>query len=187
MILKTNRNYLIFVVVLLILVLGRIVPHPPNVTPLIGLMVFSSQLLKGISFLLVPVIAMFLSDLIVNNYIYAGYFTDFVILTPGFIWIYSPIILFAFLTKAKLFQTVNFPKVVGLSLSGSTIFFLVSNFGVWVSSGIYALNFQGLLHCYTLAIPFYGNSIIGDLCFSISLYVAYKLSTEISETSLKKI
>ena len=187
MILKTNRNYLTFAVLLLILVLGRTVPHPPNVTPLIGLMVFSSQVLKGSSFFWIPMLAMFVSDLFINNYIYSGYYTDFQILTPGFIWIYSPIILFAFLTKTKLFRYINFPKVLALSLSGSTIFFLLSNFGVWISSGMYTLNLQGLVHCYALAIPFYSNSIIGDVFYSTSLYFAYKFSTEISAAGLKKI
>ena len=66
-------------------------------------------------------------------------------------------------------------KVVLASLSGSTIFYLISNFGVWAFSPMYAKTFTGLVQCYSLALPFYGTSLMGDLVYSAILFGAYQL------------
>ena len=66
-------------------------------------------------------------------------------------------------------------KVILASLSGSTIFYLISNFGVWTLSPMYAKTLIGLVQCYSLALPFYGTSLMGDLVYSALLFGAYQL------------
>jgi hypothetical protein len=61
-------------------------------------------------------------------------------------------------------------------LIGSLIFFIVSNFGVWVLS--YPHTIEGLIACYTLAIPFFGYSILGDMAWSLIIFGLYETITE---------
>ena len=62
------------------------------------------------------------------------------------------------------------------SISGSLIFFLVTNFGVWISGAMYPKSLFGLIECYTLALPFFGNSLVGDLVYCTVLFTSYSLA-----------
>ena len=69
------------------------------------------------------------------------------------------------------------PKKIGLSsIAGSVIFFVVTNFGVWIMSAMYAKSFAGLIQCYSLAIPFFGGTLLGDLVYSTVLFYSYSLA-----------
>jgi hypothetical protein len=61
------------------------------------------------------------------------------------------------------------------SVTGSSIFFILTNFGVWATSAMYAKSFIGLIQCYTLAIPFFGGTLLGDLVYSTVLFSSYSL------------
>ena len=134
--------------VLLIIIFGvicRLIPHPPNFSPVTTIALFSGLNFtdKKIAFL-VPVLILFLSDLIIgisviNLFVYSG-----------------------FLAVVFLGTRVRSIKFSNILLS-SLIFFLISNFGVWVIG--YPKNIEGLLLCYSMAIPFFGYSIAGDLFF----------------------
>lgn len=89
-------------------------------------------------------------------------------------------------------KRINFTRVLGFTISGSVLFFLLSNFGVWIGGGGYVRpkTFEGLMQCYTDALVFhrdyglipgfYGNQIIGDLFFSLVLFGAYYLINKVS-------
>ena len=134
--------------VLLIIIFGvicRLIPHPPNFSPVTTIALFSGLNFtdKKIAFL-VPTLILFLSDLIIgisviNLFVYSG-----------------------FLAVVFLGTRVRSIKFSNILLS-SFIFFLISNFGVWVIG--YPKNIEGLLLCYSIAIPFFGYSIAGDLFF----------------------
>ena len=134
--------------VLLIIIFGvicRLIPHPPNFSPVTTIALFSGLNFtdKKIAFL-VPILILFLSDLIIgisviNLFVYSG-----------------------FLAVVFLGTRVRSIKFSNILLS-SFIFFLISNFGVWVIG--YPKNIEGLLLCYSMAIPFLGYSIAGDLFF----------------------
>ena len=123
---------------------------------------------------MIPLVGFWLSDLFINNYIYAGYFADFTIFNSGMIWTYGAIVLVAFMGSSFL-NKISAGNVVLASLSGSTIFYLISNFGVWAFSPMYAKTLTGLVQCYSLALPFYGTSLMGDLIYSTILFGAYQL------------
>jgi len=167
-----KKNLLLIVLFIAIIFLGRILPHPYNFTPLIAVTLLSSYSLSN-KFLaiMIPLVGFWLSDLFMNNYIYAGYFTDFTVFNSGMIWTYGAIVLVALMGSSFL----NKGKVVLASLSGSTIFYLISNFGVWAFSPMYAKTLTGLVQCYSLALPFYGTSLMGDLVYSALLFGAYQL------------
>ena len=123
---------------------------------------------------IVPLVGFWLSDLFMNNYIYAGYFANFTVFNSGMIWTYGAIVLVALMGSSFL-NKISAGKVVLASLSGSTIFYLISNFGVWALSPMYAKTLTGLVQCYSLALPFYGTSLMGDLVYSALLFGAYHL------------
>lgn len=131
----------------------RVVPHPPNFAPVTALALFS-----GVTFnsrllgMLVPLAAMAISDLFLGFYSIS-------------IWVYFSFILINLL--GSYVKTVNLKNI----LLSSVIFFIVTNFGVWVLG--YPKTIEGLLLCYTLAIPFFAYSIIGDLFFSYVLKYSF--------------
>ena len=170
-----KKNLLLIVLFITIIFLGRILPHPYNFTPLIAVTLLSSYSLSN-KFLaiMIPLVGFWISDLFMNNYIYAGYFADFTVFNSGMIWTYGAIVLVAFMGSSFL-NKISTGKVVLASLSGSTIFDLISNFGVWAFSPMYAKTLTGLVQCYSMALPFYGTSLMGDLIYSTILFGAYKL------------
>ena len=90
------------------------------------------------------------------------------------IWTYGAILLVALLGNSFL-DKISSGKVALASLSGSTLFYLISNFGVWAFSPMYAKTLVGLIQCYSLALPFYGTSLIGDLVYFGILFGSYIL------------
>ena len=151
-------NYLkISVGIFLMLAASRFIPHPPNFTSLIALGFYVPALL-GLKFL--P--ALMLSFI----------FTDFIIgfhETTFFTW--GSIILIGL--GAKFLSSSIISRISG-ALLGACIFFIVTNFGVW-SLGMYEYSFKGLILCYTLAIPFFGYSLISTFIFSAVIEGIYKI------------
>ena len=135
-------------IVLLIIIFGiicRLIPHPPNFSPVTAIALFGGLNFsdKRIAFS-IPLVVLFLSDLIlgismINLFVYTGFLT---IVFLG--------------TKIK---SIKFGNII----LSSFIFFLISNFGVWIIG--YPKNIEGLILCYTMGIPFFGYSIAGDLFF----------------------
>lgn len=127
-------------------ILFRIVPHPPNFTPITALALFgSSQYNKRFSGVYLSLLVMFLSDIVLG----------FSSITP---FVYGSFILISI-----LFNEINVKNI----LASSLLFFIITNFGVWILG--YPHTIDGLTLCYTLAIPFFVNSILGDLFFSYVL------------------
>tara|TARA_X000000950_G_scaffold73451_1_gene91291 strand:+ start:28639 stop:29130 length:492 start_codon:yes stop_codon:yes gene_type:complete len=150
---ERNKNILIASIIILA-VLSRIVPHPPNFAPITGIALFSSKKIKNKLFgVILPIIPLFISDLFIG----LSFINIFVYLS--FIIIYF---LGTIATKIDV-------KTVFLS---SVIFFILTNLGVWYLG--YPKNIEGLITCFTLAIPFFINTILGDLFYSFILFRSYK-------------
>lgn len=157
----------------IIAALARILPHPVNFTPLGAMALFGAASIsrKWIAVLL-PLAAFWISDLFLNNVVYSMYYEGFVWFTPGYIWMYSGMILTSIIGLGIL-KKVNVRRVVGASLSSSVIFFLLSNFGVWLGSTLYPQTLSGLVACYVAGLAFLQNSLAGDLFFSAALFGGY--------------
>jgi len=170
-----KKKLLLIILFIAVIFFGRVLPHPYNFTPLIAVTLLSSYAISNrILALLVPLIGFWLSDLFMNNIIYAGYYSNFTIFNSGMIWTYGAIVLVG-LMGSSFIKKISSGKVVLASLSGSTIFYIISNFGVWALSPMYAKSAASLIQCYSLALPFYGTSLIGDLLYSSLLFGAYQL------------
>ena len=150
-----NKN--VFVVSLIFFaILSRFLPHPPNFTPIAAIALLSS---KGFTnrwvVFLIPIVSLFISDLFIGLHA-----------TIPFVYI-------SFILIALLGLYVKKINIVSVLLS-STIFFLVSNFGVWLL--YYPISTEGLVQCYTLALPFFLNTVLGDLVYgALLIYPFYAL------------
>ena len=149
------------IALILILAFSRLIPHPPNFTPIISMAVMSGFFLRNIRLsLLVVVFSMLISDIIIG--IHSNMF-----------FVYFSLILIIF-TFNMLTKKMNILNVALLSFCGSLLFFMISNFGVWLNSTLYEKNISGLVNCYTMAIPFFHNTLISTLFFS---YIASFISS----------
>ncbi len=146
----------------------RLLPHPWNVTPLGAMFLFSGATFRSKrASLLVPLVAVLLSDYAVIHFIYGGQYAWF-----------SPYTWTGFLAVGLLGWTLRrkltVPRVAVASLAGSVAFFLLSNFGVWVGWKLYPRTFGGLIDCYVAALPFFRNSLLGDLVYAGLMFGSYK-------------
>ncbi|GIS56103.1 MAG: hypothetical protein CM1200mP1_00410 [Candidatus Neomarinimicrobiota bacterium] len=171
-----KKNILLIVALIVIGILGRIIPHPPNFTPIIAIALLASHVFKNKWIvILTPLMAMWISDLVINNYLYAGYYDSLLIFSSSFLWVYGPIICIALLGTV-LIKKVKISNIALSSISGSLIFFLVTNFGVWISGTMFPKSLFGLIECYTFALPFFGNALVGDLVYCTILFTSYSLA-----------
>lgn len=169
----TMRTNIIIAMVLLA-AFSRLIPHVPNFTAIGAMALFAGAFLPGRIAWLVPAVALLISDLVINNIIYAEFYGQFMWFTPSVGWSLLAIALIAML-GSRLITKVSTLKVIAGSLSASLIFFLVSNIGPWLAMDIYPNTLAGLGMAYIAAIPFFGNTVAGDLFFCAILFGGFAL------------
>ena len=156
-------NLLIPLGIMICAILMRLAPHPPNFTPILAIGLFSGYAItdKRISWVL-PLVIMFVSD----------FFIGFHSLMS---WVYVSIIACSLIGQA-INRDSLVPSVVGRSFVASLLFFLVTNFGVWIqSSTFYAKNVAGLIQCYVAGIPFFGYTVMSTCLYSFVIFSGYGL------------
>ena len=139
---------------------GRLVPHAANLTPLYAVALFACAVLPRRWAIVVPVTAMIASDLLIG-------------LHSGIFFTWSGMLVFAALGYSLRGRTGS-ARIVGSALVGSLVFFVWTNLGVWLVSGLYPHSSDGLIQCYTAALPFFRNSLLGDLAFTGALFAAWQ-------------
>jgi hypothetical protein len=165
---KTKQKIVLFFYLVGLIALSRIIPHPPNFTPVIAIAVFMPYLTRNLySAMLVPLSAMFVSDL------YLGFHSSM-------FWVYTSILLGTTLSQYTISMKKTYVHLGSNALLSSTIFFIVTNFAVWMSGSMYPLTIDGLLLCYTMAIPFFGNTLAGTLFYVSLLGLVSYSATNIS-------
>lgn len=159
---KNKNIILVFITLLLLTVLSRWVSHLWNFTLLGGAFLFAGAFFKDrkISVLLM-LSAMLISDFIIgfHDQMLIVYFAYLIVVALGFLL--TP-------NSSRL-------KVLGFSVLGSFSFYVLTNFAVWYQGILYPVTFSGLIECYTMALPFYRNQLIGDLASSIAIFEVAKL------------
>lgn len=134
----------------------------PNFSPIAAIALFSGTFFsnKKLAFL-IPIAAIFISDLFVglHSLMWAVYLSFALVVVLG--------------TTIKRVAPL---KVVGLSLLGSCLFFVITNFAVWAQGSFYPSSFGGLMECYYMAWPFFKNTLIGDLSFNVVLFTAFSFA-----------
>ena len=168
------RKEILPIGLILILALARLIPHPPNFTPIIAVAIVSGYFFKNLNFsLIILLMAMLISDLFIGFY-------------ENVFFVYASLLLITFIFH-KISKKINFKNLFIFGFAGSLIFFIISNFGVWIlgSPGLdnlpYDKNLNGLIECYILAIPFFGNTFISTVIFSYpAIFIYRSLSTRSS-------
>ena len=142
--------------------LTRLMPHPANMTPITAIALFGAVALDRRWAFVVPIVAMVISDAILGFH-------------STMPWVYASflaIVGLGFWVKRK----TSVPKLMSATLAGSVIFFVVTNFGAWMSGMMmYPMTFGGLVECYVAAIPFFRNTLLGDLVFTGVVFGAFEI------------
>ncbi len=158
-----NIKLITLVAIVFGIALFRVLPHPPNVSPVAAMALFSGAYFadKRMAFLL-PFLALMISDLIIGFhdtmlFVYGG----FALTVALGIWMQKKI-------------TVS--RVAASTVAASLLFFLMTNFGAWMMhSGVYPMTATGLMQAYVAGIPFLQNSLLGNLAFAGLLFGGFAL------------
>jgi len=137
----------------------EIIPHIPNFAPIAAIALFSGVYFNKRLSLIVPIIAMIVSDAIIgfyNPWIMISVYGSFTLIGLVGLWL-------------KNHKTL--PNIIGSSLTGSVLFFLITNFAVWaVPHSFYPQTLQGLLQSYTMGLPFFRFTLVGDLFYASAMF-----------------
>ena len=154
-----KKNHLI-IGLIVFAILTRLIPHPPNFAPLTAIALFSAinfnnNLLK----FFIPIVSLIIFDFIIG---------------------FSLINIFVYLSFIVIILVGNQFKKIKLKsiLISSIVFFIISNFGVWIIG--YPKTVNGFIMCYTAAIPFFINTILGDLFYSFLLKYTFNISLKLN-------
>jgi len=159
---KSNfKNFISPLLVILIAVLMRLLPHLPNFTPIAAMALFGGVYLNKKYAFVFPLAAMFVSDIFLGFHPVMPYVYGSFILTGVIgLWLKNH-------KSAK--------NIICSSLISSILFFLITNFGVWVG-GWYPHNLNGLMQSYMMGIPFFKNTVLGDFCYTGVFFSCYELA-----------
>lgn len=158
---KNFKNYILPISLILILSFSRTIPHPPNFTPLLAVGIFSGFYFK--KFFLsafIVLLAMFIGDL------YLG-FHDTMIFT--YLALIVAVGIGLLIKQFKIFE-IFFSGIVS-----SVCFFLITNFGAWITLEMYEKNMEGLVSSYIMAIPFFHNTLISTFLYLFLIKIILKL------------
>jgi len=154
-----NKKLLLIIGFICLGILTRIIPHPPNFTSLGAIALFGGAFIydKKIAFTM-PVFIMILSDFMLGYNMSLSVYLSFVIMV--FIGLY-------------LQKKQNSLRIINAALIGSLVFFFITNFSVFITSSLYPKSIIGLVECYTLAVPFFINTLVGNITYSLIMFYGY--------------
>ncbi len=162
---KDNPVFIYGLIILVIM--SRLIPHAANFTPIAALGLFAGAYLTRRSAWLIPFAALLLSDLIIGFYhIYTMLF------------VYMGFAANILIGRQFLLQKRSILSLFAASLASAVIFFIFSNFGVWLTGMMYPMTFAGLSECFVMAIPFFGNTLLGTFVYVVVLFGLYETLQE---------
>ena len=150
----------------LLLALSRLIPHPPNFTPLGAMAILAGAVAKDIRLgMLIPIAAMLISDALIGFH-------------SSLLFVYGAVIIMVLISR-YLLSAYSVTKLAVTALIVSILFFLITNFGAWLSHDMYPRTLNGLWQAYVAGIPFFRNTVLSSLFFTaISFYALTFLPTK---------
>ncbi len=175
---KLDKTWIVITAMIVIAAGSRFLPHWHNFTAVGAMGLFGAAYFKQKYWsLLVPLLALWVSDLILNNVVYGHYYEGFVWFGANVIWVYAG---FAAIVGVGLLllKVVKPGRVLLAAVLASVAFFLISNFGSFVldPGGIYPNSSAGLLSAYAAGLPFFWNSLLANIVFSCVLFGIYEFA-----------
>jgi hypothetical protein len=144
---QNKKNLQSFFFIFFFLTISRLIPHEPNFTPILSISILGFLFSTILSVKVLIVLgSMFFSDLIIGTH-------DFMI------YVYFSLILLIIVSNSK--------NYIYMMFLGPLIFFIITNFGVWLNSSYYSKNINGLIECFYMAIPFFKNTILSTFFYCI--------------------
>lgn len=169
---KIQNTKLTFAIGFIVLAaISRFIPHPPNFTPIMAMSIYGGLLFADKKYaFIVPILAMIFTDAFI------GFHNTIAFVYGAFI---IGVILGFFLKSG-----LKLSRLAIVSLLGSVIFFILTNFGAWLMSGLYPLTLEGLMQAYFFGLPFFsysplemfGFTLLGDLFFNFLFFFVISLS-----------
>ncbi|MBI4597676.1 MAG: hypothetical protein HY737_04650 [Candidatus Omnitrophica bacterium] len=144
-------------------IIARLVPHPWNATPITTLALFSGTYLSRRWSLVIPLAAVIISDMWLGWHNTIPFTWGAFALTGALAWWVRP--------------SPTIARIATGTLAGSCLFFLITNFGVWLQGELYPMSAAGLWQCYVAGIPFFRAMAIGDALYSAAFFGGYALAT----------
>ncbi len=154
---------ILFLVFVLVSVGMRLLPHAPNFTPVAAIALFGGVYFSKKMAFVLPIAAMVISDIFIGYYepaLMASVYGSFILC----------VILGFWLKNHKKWYTI-----LGSSVVGAVLFFLITNFSVWAFTPWYPKTFSGIIQCYLMALPFFRNTLLGDLFYVTVFFGSYEL------------
>ena len=147
----------VIAVMIFVAAASRLMPHPPDFTAVTAMALFGGAYLSDwrIAFA-VPLSALFLSDALI------GFYSHMEIVYGSF----AIVVAIGLLLRTR--RTV--PMICAVVFASSVLFFVLTNLGVWATSGLYPRTMIGLVTCYTAALPFFRNMLAGDAFYVLALF-----------------
>ena len=155
-------RFVVLISVILAAAASRLIPHPPNMTSVTAIALFGGAYFsdRRLAFL-VPLSALFLSDLVLGFYRHMEVvYISFALIVSIGLWLQKH--------RTAL-------AIAGAALGSSVLFFVLTNFGVWAFDALYPKTIEGLIACYAAAIPFFQNTLLGDLLYTAVLFGGFAL------------
>jgi len=148
------KTIITFLFISVILALGRLIPHPPNFTPILATAIFTPYIIKDKWIaVLIPLSAMFIADIIIGFH-------------PYMLWIYGAIGLSTLISNWSMRFNKKYMQLAIMTLVSSILFFVITNFAVWAIWDYYPKTIDGLIICYIKAIPFFQNTLLGTIIYT---------------------
>lgn len=157
--LRIKDNSVFIYGLIILVIVSRLIPHPANFTPIAAVGLFAGAYLTRRIVWLIPFAALIVSDLLIGLYhVYAMLF------------VYLGFAANILIGRLLLMQKRSLVNLLAGSLMSAFIFFIFSNFGVWLTGMMYPMTFAGLSECFIMAIPFFENTLYGTLFYVIVLF-----------------
>jgi len=162
-----KKNILLIIIISLIALSARLISHSPNFSPLASVMLFTGVYGQSKKYIIIPLIALFISD------VFLGFYKMEIMLA-----VYGSLTLISVL-GFWLKKNKNVLNIASSSLAAALLFFLISNGAVWYFGSWYRHDLSGLALCYNLAIPFFKNTLISNIIYASLLFGVYETVSQL--------
>ncbi len=166
---KSKQTFLAIILILLGVVL-RLLELIPNFSPVTAIALLGgAYLLDKRWSIVIPVASLLISDILL------GYKNNYPFFHNTIFFVYISYIIIVFLGWKLRSEKVNYLKVGGFAIVSSLLFFIISNFGVWIVGTLYERNLAGLVNCFEMAIPFYKFTFFGDVVYTFLFFFIFNV------------
>jgi hypothetical protein len=161
-----DLNLKVILLLIIVAAISRLLPHEPNFVPLAAIALFAGTFVRDKKMaLVIGVSALLFSDILLEIFKGNGFHS-----TMPFVYLSIVLIgIIGFVLRGREQRQT----IMVASLTGSILFFLITNFGVWIADNIYPKTLEGLTQCYIAAIPFFRGTVLGDLFYNLLLFGSY--------------